>query len=189
MKSPLRPRTLAVIALACGLAASLAAWFAAGRLVERESRARFAAQAGLAASLLERRMQRYTDLLYGVAALAYHDPTLSRAEYARYVSALELARRFPGVHALELIRRVGDDERDEYVQRVRTDRSLSPAGYPAFDIRPSGRRDEYWVVDLLGNRVWRHRQPSGTRYAHISEFTAGTIALPGGGEIDLAQLF
>ena len=48
---------------------------------------------------------------------------------------------------------------------------------------------EYWVVDLLGNRVWRHRQPSGTRYAHISEFTAGTIALPGGGEIDLAQLF
>ena len=63
MKSHLRPRTLAVIALACGLAASL----------------------------LERRIQRYTDLLYGVAALAYHDPTLSRAEYARYVSALELA--------------------------------------------------------------------------------------------------
>jgi diguanylate cyclase (GGDEF)-like protein/PAS domain S-box-containing protein len=152
MKSHLRPRTLAVIALVCGLAASLAAWFASGRLVERESRARFAAQAGLAGSLLERRIQRYTDLLYGVAALAYHDPTLSRAEYARYVSALELGRRFPGVHAVELIRRVPDEERDEYVQRVRADRSVSAAGYPAFDIRPSGRRDEYWVVDFVEPR-------------------------------------
>ena len=49
---------------------------------------------------------------------------------------------------------------------------------------------EYWVVDLVSNRIWRHRRPSGTRYSEISEITAGTIELPsGGGEIDVAEMF
>src|SRR6185312_5644188 len=71
VKSQLRPHTLAVLALACGVAASALAWFAAGLQVEREGRAKFAAQSGLAVGLLERRIQRYLDLLYGVAGLAY----------------------------------------------------------------------------------------------------------------------
>jgi Uma2 family endonuclease len=49
---------------------------------------------------------------------------------------------------------------------------------------------EYWVVDLVANRVWCHRLPSGTRYAERTEVTAGALALPGGvGEILVAELF
>jgi Uma2 family endonuclease len=49
---------------------------------------------------------------------------------------------------------------------------------------------EYWVVDLVGNRLWRHRQPSGTQYAERSEIQAGALALPSGlGEILLTDLF
>ena len=136
-----RPRTVAAVAVAIALAATLWAWFIAGRQVEREGSAKFEQQASLAAGLLERRIQRYIDVLYGLEALAYHDQTLSRTEFGRYVSALEPGKRFPGVQAVQLVRRVTDDERDEFVRRARAE------GVPDFDIRPAGRRDEYWVVD------------------------------------------
>jgi Uma2 family endonuclease len=49
---------------------------------------------------------------------------------------------------------------------------------------------EYWVVDLVANRVWRHRRPSGMRYSEITEITAGTIELPGVvGEVVVAEIF
>ena len=81
MTGHLRPRTVAVVALAIGLAATALAWFIAGRQVEREGLAKFQQQANLASGLLERRIQRYIDVLYGLEALAYHDQTLSRSTW------------------------------------------------------------------------------------------------------------
>ena len=149
MKTSLRPQSVALAALACGLAATLVAWFLTGAQEKREAEAEFASRSNLATNLLERRIQRYVDVLYGLEALAYHDPDLSRGEFARYVSALDLNRRLQGVQAVELIRKVPDAARESFVRRVRSDTSLAPGGYPGFDIRPAGRRDEYWVVEFL----------------------------------------
>ncbi len=149
MKTYLRPRNVALLALACGVAATLFAWFLAGRQVQREAQAEFAGQANLATNILERRMQRYIDLLYGLEALAYHDERLARSDFAHYVAALELGKRFPGVNVVEFIRRVPDTARDAFVEQVRNDRTMSPNGYPAFDIVPRGRRGEYWVIEFI----------------------------------------
>ncbi len=49
---------------------------------------------------------------------------------------------------------------------------------------------EYWVIDLLTNRVVRHRRPSDTHYADRTEIAAGALELPDGfGEIVVAELF
>ncbi len=49
---------------------------------------------------------------------------------------------------------------------------------------------EYWVVDLVGNRVWRHRNPGSTVYGEREKFAAGKLAVPEGlGEIAIAELF
>jgi Uma2 family endonuclease len=49
---------------------------------------------------------------------------------------------------------------------------------------------EYWVVDLVGNCVVRHRRPSGTHYVERTEITDGTLELPRGfGRITVAELF
>ena len=136
MKTYLRPQNVALLALSCGLAATLFAWFLAGRQVEREARVEFVGQANLATNLLERRIQRYIDVLYGLEALANRDENLRRREFARYVSALELGKRFPGVTAVEFIHRVKDTERDAFVEQVRADRSMTAGGYPGFDLAP-----------------------------------------------------
>jgi Uma2 family endonuclease len=49
---------------------------------------------------------------------------------------------------------------------------------------------EYWVVDLLGNRVCRHRRPSGTSYVERDDVSAGALPLPLPGiEIEIGDLF
>src|SRR5476651_1651921 len=112
MKTYLRPHNLALAALACGVAATLFAWFFAGRQAEREAAAGFENHATLATNLLERRLERYIDVLYGLEALAYHDVTVSRAEFHRYVTAIELGNRFPGLKASGFNRRVPAARRD-----------------------------------------------------------------------------
>jgi diguanylate cyclase (GGDEF)-like protein/PAS domain S-box-containing protein len=149
MKSHLRPQAVALIALACGIAATLTGWYVVGRQVEMETRAEFANKAHLAANVVERRIQRYIDLLYGLDALANHEQHLSRLEFQTYVAGLDLGRRLPGVQAVEFIRRVWDEERAKFVAGVRNDRSLTVRGYPNFDIKPEGQREEYWVIDYV----------------------------------------
>ena len=149
MKEYLRPQSVALIALACGVAATLAAWYVVGRAVEAESVREFAGKSQIAAGAVERRIQRYIDLLYGLDALANHEEHLSRLEFHTYVAGLDVGTRQPGVQALEFLRRVRGPERDAYVARVRADKSLRPEGHPRFDVTPLGERDEYWVVEYL----------------------------------------
>ena len=149
MKTYLRPQSVALIALACGAGATLLAWFLAGRQVELESRVEFANRAQLVANVVERRIQRYIDVIYGLDALANQDFQMSRREFQNYVGGLDLGRRLPGVQAVEFVRRVPEAAREAFVARTREDRSVTVTGYPAFDIRPAGTRDEYWVVDYV----------------------------------------
>jgi diguanylate cyclase (GGDEF)-like protein/PAS domain S-box-containing protein len=149
MKTYLRPQSVALIALACGAGATLLAWFLAGRHVELESRAEFANQAQVAANVVERRLQRYIDVLYGLDALANHDFELTRQDFHKYVTGLDLGRRIPGVQAVEFDRRVPDAARQTFIARTRADRSVTVKGYPNFDVKPEGQRDEYWVIDYV----------------------------------------
>ena len=70
MKNFLRSRNVRLLALVCGLLATLFAWYQGGRVVEREESAQFAARANVATVVLERRIQRYLDILYGLQAFA-----------------------------------------------------------------------------------------------------------------------
>ena len=53
------------------------------------------------------------------------------------------------MRAVEFVRRVPDSQRETFIERVRNDRSLTVKGYPNYDIRPAGRREEYWTVEYL----------------------------------------
>src|SRR5205814_1105437 len=142
--------SVALLTLAIGIAATLLGWFLVGREVERQARAEFENQASLVSSVLERRIQRYIDLLYSVEALANHNPRFTHAEFHDYAASLDVNRRIPGVRAVGFIRRVKDVDRDAFVRAVRSDATRSSvAEYAAFEIKPPERRDEYWVIDLI----------------------------------------
>jgi diguanylate cyclase (GGDEF)-like protein/PAS domain S-box-containing protein len=149
MSKSQRPQNVALAALFCGLALTLLAWWLAQRQARNEAQAEFANQAYVATNVVEKRIQRYIDALYGLGALASHDASLSRLEFHEYAAALQLRQRLPGVQAVELIRRVHGPDLGKFEALVRNDRSLSPEGFPTFQVKPPGVRDEYWVVDYV----------------------------------------
>jgi Uma2 family endonuclease len=67
---------------------------------------------------------------------------------------------------------------------LRYDLNVKARLYATHDI------SEYWVVDLVANRIWHHRRPGGSQYAERTEIASGAIAIPGGfGAIEIAELF
>ena len=149
VKRYLPTQSLAWFTLALGVAASVGAWHFAARQSDSETRSEFESRANLAASLVDRKVARYIDLLYGMEALFGNDPSVSRAQFQGFVTALDAGRRFPGVQALEFIRRVPAASREDFEKAVREDRSLVPEGYPGFAIQPPGNRAEYYVIDYV----------------------------------------
>ncbi|HET7731344.1 MAG TPA: EAL domain-containing protein [Usitatibacter sp.] len=149
MKNSLRPQNVAVLALACGIAASITAWYLAGRQAQAQASAEFSSQAQVAVNVVAARIQRYIDVLHGLDAFATHDVSPTRLQFHQYARGLELDTRLPGVQAVEFIRRIDEASREAFVAAVRGDRSLQARGYPDFDIRPAGPRDEYWVIDFV----------------------------------------
>ncbi len=153
----LRHSGLAKYVLILGIALSLLAWFFVCRLVERQARADFDAKAQATISVIERRTQRYIDLLHGLEGLFGHDISVTRGEFQRYVNSLSLPTRFPGIQAIEFIRRVRQAEKIMYETTVRNDRSVNNDGYPEYSVKPAGERAEYYVIHyvepMLGNEL------------------------------------
>jgi PAS domain S-box-containing protein len=95
---------------------------------------------------LEGRVQSYIDTLPGLRAFALLNPSPDDREFQRYVQAISLQERFPGLALTFLIQRVRAAERDAFVQGVRRDRSVYPEGRPTFSIQPPGEREDYLVL-------------------------------------------
>jgi diguanylate cyclase (GGDEF)-like protein/PAS domain S-box-containing protein len=140
--------SLAWTALFFGVAATVLAWYLVGSQQDREARTEFSNNANLATSVIERRMQRYVDMLYGLEALAGRDAELARSAFYEYTAALDVSRRFPGIRSIQFVRRVPEAERERFVSNVRADKARQPP-QPQFDIHPKELRDEYWVVDFV----------------------------------------
>src|SRR4051812_44587832 len=149
MKRSLRPQRVALFALACGAAATLLAWHLVGRQAKAQAEAEFASQAAIAANVVQGRIERYIDVLYGLDAFAIHEVAPTREQFHLYARGLDVQTRFPGLLAVEFVRRVPASERARFVAQVRADHSVQAQGYPEFDIHPAGPRDEYWVIDYI----------------------------------------
>ncbi len=153
----LRHTGLAKYILMLGIGLSVLAWIFVCRLVEQQARADFDADAQATISVVERRTQRYIDLLHGLEGLFGHDLSVTRAEFNRYVNSLNLSARFPGVQAIEFIRRVKLAEKSTYETTVRNDHNISSTGYPDFIVTPAGDRAEYYVIHYVepmrGNEI------------------------------------
>jgi len=116
----------------------------AKRVVEADARQRFEAVAASAQSSIGTRIKSYTEVVRGLVALFNSgDAPPTRLQFKRYVQALDVGKNFPAIEGITFARYVPDSERERFIAAVRADRSVDPAGYPDFTIKPPGRRDAY----------------------------------------------
>jgi len=136
-----------VLAIGCALSAAAAYWVA--RQVEQEARVKFENDVGDARDSIERRLQAYADVLHGARGLFTASESVSRDAFRRYVSSLDVDRRYPGIQVVVFNRRVPAEQKRDYEIAVRGDTSVDPNGYPNFAIKPPGDRPEYFPVEYL----------------------------------------
>jgi PAS domain S-box-containing protein len=138
---------------AAGLALSLLVGVAlhamAARTVEAAAQRRFDTIARGTQARLGTAIKSYTDVLRGLAALFQSSQPVTRAQFHSYVQALGMAEHFPAIDSVNYAAWVPDARRAAFIASVRADRSMNPAGYPDFAIKPPGRRPAYTVLTYL----------------------------------------
>ncbi|MFN8545102.1 MAG: CHASE domain-containing protein [Candidatus Binatia bacterium] len=142
--APRAPGTAAAWAvLLCGVLFAVVAWRWSVQRVEHEVRGVFDRQVQLITDAIGRRMEEHAMILRGAAGLFAGSQSVERAEWARFVSQLEIATRYPGIAMLAAVERVGAEDVARHVEAVRAE------GFPEYRIHPEGARAEYFPVVYL----------------------------------------
>jgi signal transduction histidine kinase/CheY-like chemotaxis protein/HPt (histidine-containing phosphotransfer) domain-containing protein/CHASE1-domain containing sensor protein len=132
-------------AVGCALAAGIGAllYGVAARTVDDDAARRFENLARSTQYGISARIKSYSDLTRGMAALFQTSDAISRKQFNQYVASLDIPRYFPAIEALTWAPQILDAQRDAFVAGVRAE------GYPEFDIKPAGRREQYAVLTYL----------------------------------------
>jgi diguanylate cyclase (GGDEF)-like protein/PAS domain S-box-containing protein len=136
------------VILVAGLLASFVVFHAFKTRVDLDAKLNFDNDVRELSRTVESRIWSYYDVLYGVQALFRVSPDVSRARFRDYYETLNLPPRYPGFQALTFVRYVRADERTAFERRVRRDTSMLNDD-SAFQIRPPGQRNEYYVVEYI----------------------------------------
>ena len=136
------------VILVAGVLASFVVFHSFKARVDTDARLNFNNDVRELSRTVESRIWSYYDVLYGVQALFRVSPDVSRTRFRDYFETLNLSPRYPGFQALSFSRYVRAGERAAFEQRVQRDGGL-PKDFPAFQIRPPGARDEYYVVEYI----------------------------------------
>jgi diguanylate cyclase (GGDEF)-like protein/PAS domain S-box-containing protein len=142
-------RRAAWVVLAIGVALSVAALFFARTVVERDARFKFQSAATAVATNTQAHIHDYANLLYGLQGLFQAEPEVGRAAFSRYVYALNLPLRYPGVRSISYAHRVPASAKAEFGRRLRRDPELVRRGYANVAIKPAGERSEYFAITYI----------------------------------------
>ena len=137
------------VGVVLALTVGMGLYVVADKMVEDDARQRFENISRSTQYSIAARIKSYSDVVRGLVALFQTNDNLSRLQFHQYVQGLGVERNFPAMEALTFAPVVKDAQRAAFIASVRADRSLSPEGYPRFDIQPAGRRDDYTVLTYL----------------------------------------
>ena len=127
-------------ALATALALTALAWYALERSRHEDARAQFERRTDTASAAMRARMIAYEQVLRSGAAYMASSPSISRADWGRFIANLQLDERFPGIQSVGFAEQVRPGNRLQHVIRMRAE------GFDAYDIRPPGERAEMAVI-------------------------------------------
>ena len=142
-------RWAAWMVLAIGVVLSVAAWFFTQAVVERDARFKFQSATIAVATTAQTHIRSYDNLLYGLQGLFQAEPAVSRAAFNRYVYALNLPLRYPGIRSVSYAHRVPASAKAKFERQLRRDPELVRRGYGNVVIKPAGERSEYFVITYI----------------------------------------
>ena len=132
-----------------GLAITVALFIGSMRLNAIEQRAALSRLAESISHALSGRVQSYLDTLPGLRMFGVLSKSPTDAEFLRYIDAISLHRRFPGLVVTFFGNRVRAGDEAGFTEAVTHDQSVQAEGHPGFHIVPEGQRPDYMVLRHL----------------------------------------
>ncbi len=111
-----------------------------------QSRSKFDAQAFEIIALINLRINRDTNMLYGFKGLYAASKSVERNEFESYANTIDLANNYPGISSVSFHSKVLKEELEFFSDNVKNDISTNPEGYKNFQIFPASEDREYMVA-------------------------------------------
>jgi signal transduction histidine kinase len=144
-----RPSTLALAVFLGILAIALIAAVFTYRQVDRRADQELDERARNVAQAIDRRIETYTEKLFGVRGAFAGSREVSHAEYETFLGTQEVGRRYPGVLALGFADLLPDANRQAFIRASDRDARGAGLGYPDLVIRPNAERPGTVAVTYL----------------------------------------
>ena len=122
------------------LAVTLYVWHYQALDVEGRITRRFAHRIEHVQPAILNRLVSYQDALRGLQGLFIASASIDRKAWRRYIAALHLDQRYPGITALGFIAHVPREELAAFEASIRAD------GMPRFQVQSAGEGDTYFPV-------------------------------------------
>lgn len=154
--------------VALSLVATLTAWYVTKSQADEKVRTRFDREVERVVSLIDERMVKYEDGLWGgVAMVQASGGDVSLDQWVSFAHSLELDVKYPGINGIGVIHRVGPDEIDAYLQRQRKER-------PGFRVHPDHDGREYFPITYI-EPAEPNMQAVGLDMAHEANRLTGLL--------------
>jgi CHASE1-domain containing sensor protein len=137
---------LMVVSLILVQAATFGAWSQANARNRITSSDAFAARGIDLDTVLDQRLEAYINALYGFRGLFKASDAVNEGEFQAYYNSIDLATHYPGLRALSFISKVPEKDLPAFVAVHRNDKSLHPAGNPAFAITNKSNLPVHYIV-------------------------------------------
>lgn len=145
----LRWKQASWLVLLAGLLLSGLSWWQAGQRVQKDADAAFAADAREFALHLDQLVDHHLDVLVSFQSMFAVNGQVSRKTFHEHYRTLHAESEYPALLAIQYAPLVKLGDKAAFEAQVRSDRSLSPEGYPDFKVHPAGERTDYLPIVYL----------------------------------------
>lgn len=102
-------------------------------------------QASEISSIIGDRINSHIDVLYSARGLFLSSVSVERDEWKNFILGTKLEERHPGFSSMVFIERVLESDKENFINEVKADASVSTSGYSNFTITPDVKKSEYLV--------------------------------------------
>jgi signal transduction histidine kinase/CheY-like chemotaxis protein len=148
-------KVLPYIALVVLLGLTLVVWRSWWGINDRKEAQRYHEHVELTVDKIVHRLHDYKMVLQGGAGVFAASETVSREEWRDYYRYRQIDTVFPGIHGAGFTEIVRPGELEAHIQRIRAE------GFPAYTVRPEGRRDLYTPLVYIEPLDERKRRAMG----------------------------
>ncbi|MGZ8155966.1 MAG: bifunctional diguanylate cyclase/phosphodiesterase, partial [Burkholderiales bacterium] len=142
-------RSWALLVFVAGLVIAALAWWIADGRVREDARSKAEAAMFDAADSITRRLIATYDVIYGVQGLFRASDAVTRTEFERFVSGLDLSQRHPSIRSIVYAVPVRGEDKAAFEAAIRDDRSVTSEGFPGYAIKPAGERPAYMPIKYI----------------------------------------